>query len=73
MNNNSTRNKDIIIENKFHNYLKDNFYNKFDNYIDIKDIDNQINGIDIILENNNKKFNIDEKLQVTKINIPITK
>lgn len=56
MNNNSTRNKDIIIENKFHNYLKDNFYNKFDNYIDIKDIDNQINGIDIILENNNKKF-----------------
>lgn len=49
MNNNSTRNKDIIIENKFHNYLKDNFYNKFDNYIDIKDIDNQINGIDIIL------------------------
>ena len=71
----STRDNDNRIEKIFHKYLKNNFYNKqFSNYIDIKDINNQINGIDIILyDKNNNKFNIDEKLQITKINTPITK
>lgn len=67
----STRKYDSEIEKIYHQFLIDHFYSKFETFKDSLSTEEQFQGIDGYLKIHGIWYPIDEKLQVTRIGIPL--